>query len=78
MTRHTVAPKGQGGRGAFHRIADAVRAAAPGDVVVIAPGTWTEAVVLDRAVVLTAEHGRGSVVLAAPPGASLRLRPRGW
>ncbi|WP_431961249.1 right-handed parallel beta-helix repeat-containing protein [Actinacidiphila sp. bgisy160] len=68
MTRHTVAPKGQGGRGAFHRIADAVRAAAPGDVVVIAPGTWTEAVVLDRAVVLTAEHGRGSVVLAAPPG----------
>ncbi|MFD8079774.1 right-handed parallel beta-helix repeat-containing protein [Streptomyces sp. NPDC059718] len=68
MTRHTVAPKGQGGRGAFHRIADAVHAAAPGDVVVIAPGTWTEAVVLDRAVVLTAEHGRGSVVLAAPPG----------
>ncbi|MFB7290951.1 right-handed parallel beta-helix repeat-containing protein [Actinacidiphila glaucinigra] len=68
MTRHTVAPKGQGGRGAFHRIADAVRAAAPGDVVVIAPGTFTEAVVLDRAVVLTAEHGRGSVVLAAPPG----------
>lgn len=72
MTRHTVAPKGQGGRGTFHRIADAVRAAAPGDVVVIAPGTWTEAVVLDRAVVLTAEHGRGSVVLAAPPGTGPR------
>ncbi|MDX3076799.1 right-handed parallel beta-helix repeat-containing protein [Streptomyces sp. MI02-7b] len=68
MTRHTVAPKGQGGKGAFHRIADAVRAAAPGDLVVIAPGTWTEAVVLDRAVVLAAEHGRGSVVLAAPAG----------
>lgn len=68
MTRHIVALKGQGGRRAFHRIADAVRAAAPGDVVVIAPGTWTEAVVLDRAVVLAAEHGRGSVVLSAPPG----------
>ncbi|MGW2050897.1 right-handed parallel beta-helix repeat-containing protein [Streptomyces sp. NPDC001858] len=68
MTRHTVAPKGQGGRGAFHRIADAVRAAAPGDLVVIAPGTWTEAVVLDRPVVLAAEHGSGGVVLAAPSG----------
>ncbi|MEU9286940.1 right-handed parallel beta-helix repeat-containing protein [Streptomyces sp. NPDC048275] len=68
MTRHTVAPKGQGGRGAFHRIADAVRAAAPGDLVVIAPGTWTEAVVLDRPVVLATEHGGGGVVLAAPSG----------
>ncbi|MER5796027.1 right-handed parallel beta-helix repeat-containing protein [Streptomyces sp. NPDC001980] len=68
MTRHTVTPRGQGGRGSFHRIADAVRAAAPGDLVVISPGTWTEALVLDRAVVLTAEHGRGSVILTAPPG----------
>ncbi|MGW1725713.1 right-handed parallel beta-helix repeat-containing protein [Streptomyces sp. NPDC002306] len=68
MTRHTVAPKGQGGRGAYRTIGEAVRAASPGDLVVIAPGTWTEALVLDRAVVLTAEQGRGSVVLAAPPG----------
>ncbi|WP_181807074.1 right-handed parallel beta-helix repeat-containing protein [Streptomyces shenzhenensis] len=67
-TRHTVAPKGQGGRGAYHTIGEAVRAASPGDLVVIAPGTWTENLVLDRAVVLTAEHGRGSVVIAAPPG----------
>ncbi|MEU9450303.1 right-handed parallel beta-helix repeat-containing protein [Streptomyces sp. NPDC048277] len=67
-TRHTVAPKGQGGRGAYRTIGEAVRAASPGDLVVIAPGTWTENLVLDRAVVLTAEHGRGSVVIAAPPG----------
>ncbi|WP_234534492.1 right-handed parallel beta-helix repeat-containing protein [Streptomyces shenzhenensis] len=67
-TRHTVAPKGQGGRGAYHTIGEAIRAASPGDLVVIAPGTWTENLVLDRAVVLTAEHGRGSVVIAAPPG----------
>ncbi|WP_046730422.1 right-handed parallel beta-helix repeat-containing protein [Streptomyces humi] len=67
-TRHTVAPKGQGGRGAYRTIGEAVRAASPGDLVVIAPGTWTENVVLDRAVVLTAEHGRGSVVITAPPG----------
>ncbi|MEV7976950.1 right-handed parallel beta-helix repeat-containing protein [Streptomyces sp. NPDC086519] len=67
-TRHTVAPKGQGGRGAYQTIGEAIRAASPGDLVVIAPGTWTENLVLDRAVVLTAEHGRGSVVIAAPPG----------
>ncbi|MGY4976643.1 right-handed parallel beta-helix repeat-containing protein [Streptomyces sp. 900105755] len=67
-TRHTVAPKGQGGRGAYRTIGEAIRAASPGDLVVIAPGTWTENLVLDRAVVLTAEHGRGSVVIAAPPG----------
>ncbi|MGW7243495.1 right-handed parallel beta-helix repeat-containing protein [Streptomyces sp. NPDC054804] len=67
-TRHTVAPKGQGGRGAYRTIGEAIRAASPGDLVVIAPGTWTESLVLDRAVVLTAEHGRGSVVIAAPPG----------
>ncbi|MEU0965938.1 right-handed parallel beta-helix repeat-containing protein [Streptomyces sp. NPDC005917] len=67
-TRHSVAPKGQGGRGAYRTIGEAIRAASPGDLVVIAPGTWTENLVLDRAVVLTAEHGRGSVVIAAPPG----------
>ncbi|MFE3168472.1 right-handed parallel beta-helix repeat-containing protein [Streptomyces sp. NPDC059224] len=67
-TRHTVAPKGQGGRGAYRTIGEAIRAASPGDLVVIAPGTWTENLVLDRAVVLTAEHGRGSVVIAPPPG----------
>lgn len=67
-TRHTVAPKGQGGRGAYRTIGEAIRAASPGDLVVIAPGTWTEALVLDRAVVLSAEQGRGSVVLAAPDG----------
>ncbi|MFJ3231101.1 right-handed parallel beta-helix repeat-containing protein [Streptomyces sp. NPDC086787] len=67
-TRHTVAPKGQGGRGAYRTIGEAIRAASPGDLVVIAPGTWTESLVLDRAVVLTAEHGRGSVVIAAPDG----------
>ncbi|WP_327233299.1 right-handed parallel beta-helix repeat-containing protein [Streptomyces sp. NBC_01317] len=68
MTRHTVAPKGQGGRGAFRRIGDAVRAARPGDLVVVAPGSYPEAVVLDRSVTLAADGAPGSVTLAAPPG----------
>ncbi|WP_446039715.1 right-handed parallel beta-helix repeat-containing protein [Streptomyces sp. SID1121] len=68
MTRHTVAPKGQGGRGAFRRIGDAVRAARPGDLVVVAPGSYPETVVLDRSVTLAADGAPGSVTLAAPPG----------
>jgi hypothetical protein len=66
-TRHAVAPKG---RGAFRRIGDAVRAAAPGDVVVIAPGLYAEDVVLDRSITLAAEHGQGSVVLAGAQGSA--------
>jgi hypothetical protein len=66
-TRHAVAPKG---RGAFRRIGDAMRASAPGDVVVIAPGVYAEDVVLDRSITLAAEHGQGSVVLAGAPGSA--------
>ncbi|MFJ6217301.1 right-handed parallel beta-helix repeat-containing protein [Streptomyces sp. NPDC092296] len=62
---HRVGPRG---RGVHRSVADAVRAAAPGDTVLIAPGRYQEEVVLDRPVVLAAEHGPGSAVLAAPPG----------
>jgi Holliday junction resolvasome RuvABC ATP-dependent DNA helicase subunit len=65
VTTRVVAPKG---RGTFRRIGDAVRAAGPGDVVVVAPGTYTEDLVLDRSVVLVAEHGPGSVVITGMPG----------
>ncbi|MEU3186047.1 right-handed parallel beta-helix repeat-containing protein [Streptomyces sp. NPDC006923] len=77
MTRLTVAPRGQGGRGTFRRIGDAVRAAAPGDLVAVAPGTYTETVLLDRAVVLVAEGGPGSVTLTAPPGGGPALTATG-
>ncbi|GAA2344451.1 right-handed parallel beta-helix repeat-containing protein [Dactylosporangium salmoneum] len=64
MTAHLVAP---GRRGAHHDLAAAVRAAAPGDTVLVAPGRYTEALRLERAVTLRPEAGPGSVELA-PPG----------
>ncbi|MEI8410431.1 MULTISPECIES: right-handed parallel beta-helix repeat-containing protein [unclassified Kribbella] len=68
MTTRVVAPKG---RGTFRRITDAVRAAGPGDVVLIAPGSYTESVVLDRSVAVTAEHGPGSVTITGTPGSAV-------
>jgi hypothetical protein len=67
MTTRAVTSKG---RGSYRRIGDAVRAAAPGDVVVIAPGVYAEDVVLDRSVSLAAEHGPGSAVLTGAPGSA--------
>ncbi|MPY63408.1 right-handed parallel beta-helix repeat-containing protein [Streptomyces spongiae] len=64
---HRVAPKG---RGAHRSISAAVRAAADGDEIRIAPGEYVEALVLDRAVSLLPEEGaEHSVrVLGADPG----------
>ncbi len=66
-TVHRVAPKG---RGAHRSIASAVRAAADGDEIHIAPGSYVEALVLDRAVTLLPEEGPDLAVrlLAADPG----------
>ncbi|GII52607.1 sporulation protein [Planotetraspora thailandica] len=71
---HAVGPKG---RGVHRTIGDAVRAAAPGDTVLIAPGRYAEAVTLGRGVRLMAEHGARSVVLAAPAGAGPALTVEG-
>ncbi|PZG03386.1 hypothetical protein C1J01_46030, partial [Nonomuraea aridisoli] len=71
---HSVGPKG---RGVHRRIADAVRAAAPGDRVLVAPGRYAESVVLPRGVTLAAEHGAGSVLLSAPPGSGPALTVEG-
>lgn len=65
MTTRMVAPKG---RGTFRRIGDAIRAAGPGDVVVVAPGSYAEQLRLDRSVSVVAEHGQGSVVITGTPG----------
>ncbi|MEW2113916.1 right-handed parallel beta-helix repeat-containing protein [Streptomyces sp. NPDC005474] len=66
-TVHQVAPRG---RGAHRSITAAVRAAADGDEIRIAPGEYVEALVLDRAVSLLPQDGTPfSVrVLAADPG----------
>ncbi|MEV8377075.1 right-handed parallel beta-helix repeat-containing protein [Kribbella sp. NPDC056861] len=66
MTTRYVAPKG--GRGTFRRIADAVKAASPGDAVVVSAGTYQEQLVLDRSVVIVAEQGQGSVELVGIKG----------
>ncbi|MEU4563465.1 right-handed parallel beta-helix repeat-containing protein [Actinoplanes sp. NPDC023936] len=55
-----VAP---GERGAAQTIMASVRAAAPGDTVMIAPGRYHEDLTIDRDVRLTAERGRGTVWL---------------
>lgn len=64
---HRVAAKG---RGAHRSITAAVRAAADGDEIRIAPGDYVEVLVLDRAVSLLPEEGPDLAVrlLAADPG----------
>ncbi|KPI11139.1 AAA ATPase central domain protein [Actinobacteria bacterium OK074] len=66
-TVHRVAPRG---RGAHRTIAAAVRAAADGDEIRIAPGEYVELLVLDRAVRLLPDDGPEHAVrvLAAAPG----------
>ncbi|MGW6281458.1 right-handed parallel beta-helix repeat-containing protein [Kribbella sp. NPDC055071] len=65
MTNRYVAPKG---RGTFRRISEALRAAAPGDVIVVSPGEYVEQLRLDRSVIVMAEQGQGSVTLTGVPG----------
>ncbi|WP_328836723.1 right-handed parallel beta-helix repeat-containing protein [Streptomyces europaeiscabiei] len=64
---HRVAPKG---RGTHRSITAALRAAADGDEIRIAPGDYVEVLVLDRAVSLLPDEGPDLAVrlLAADPG----------
>ncbi|MFJ8436994.1 right-handed parallel beta-helix repeat-containing protein [Kitasatospora sp. NPDC094019] len=71
---HAVGPRG---RGVHRLVADALRAAQPGDTVVVAPGRYQESLELARRVLLIAEQGPGTVVLAAPPGGAPALRVLG-
>ncbi|MGC0417678.1 right-handed parallel beta-helix repeat-containing protein [Embleya sp. AB8] len=61
------------GAGARRSIADLVRAAPDGGRVLLAPGEYREHVVLDRAVVLVAEQGPGSVRLTGAQDAALTV-----
>ncbi len=71
---HAVGPRG---RGTHRSLAGALRAAEPGDTVMIAPGSYPEAVLLERRVTLVAAQGAGSVLLAAPAGAGPALTVQG-
>ncbi|MDD1064155.1 right-handed parallel beta-helix repeat-containing protein [Streptomyces cocklensis] len=69
-----VGPRGWGG----HRtVTAAVRAAEPGSVVSVQPGTYTESVVLDRGVSLVAEKGAGTVRLVGGHGPALTVHGGG-
>jgi hypothetical protein len=69
-----VGPRGWGG----HRtVTAAVRAAEPGSVVSVQPGTYTESVVLDRGVSLVAEKGAGTVRLVGGHGPTLTVHGGG-
>ncbi|WP_063762436.1 right-handed parallel beta-helix repeat-containing protein [Streptomyces sp. NRRL F-5123] len=69
-----VGPRGWGG----HRtVTAAVRAAEPGAVVSVQPGTYTESVVLDRGVSLLAEKGPGTVRLVGGHGPALTVHGGG-
>ncbi|MGW1726756.1 right-handed parallel beta-helix repeat-containing protein [Streptomyces sp. NPDC002306] len=70
-----VAPRGWG---TFKTIVAAVREAPEGAVISVQPGTYTESVVLDRDVTLTAEKGRGTVrIVAGAHGPALTVRSPG-
>ncbi|MET9269881.1 right-handed parallel beta-helix repeat-containing protein [Kribbella sp. NPDC003557] len=64
MTNRYVAPRG---RGTYRRISDALKAAAPGDVIVVSAGEYAEPLRLDRSVAVVAEPG-GDVTLVGVPG----------
>lgn len=52
------------GSGTFTSIAEAIEAAAAGDTVVVRPGSYPEALVIDKAITLTADRADGDVVIA--------------
>jgi nitrous oxidase accessory protein NosD len=70
---HRVQPGAR--RGAFGTLAEAVRAAADGDEIRIAPGDYQERLLIDRRLSLVAEEGAGSVRIRsiAPGLAALEL-----
>ncbi|MET9530447.1 right-handed parallel beta-helix repeat-containing protein [Streptomyces sp. NPDC006649] len=57
--------------GAYRTVSQALAAAAEGALIAIAPGTYTEALTLNRAVTLSAEGDPGTVRLEAPVGSTV-------
>jgi parallel beta helix pectate lyase-like protein len=65
---------GARGWGSHRTIGSAIRAAADGGVVTIAPGVYPESVALDRDVTIVADTEKGSVELVCPDGPALLVR----
>ena len=56
------------GWGAQRSLGAALRAAAEGDMIAVAPGIYQESLVLDKSVTISADDPQGEVVLVAPDG----------
>ena len=59
------------GSGDYRTIASAILAARPEDTIVLRPGTYKEAVEIDRDVRIVGEGGRSKVIVEAAPGANV-------
>ncbi|MFJ9907447.1 right-handed parallel beta-helix repeat-containing protein [Streptomyces sp. NPDC101152] len=59
--------------GAYRTVSQALAAAGDGALIAIAPGTYTEAVTLTRAVTLSADGAPGSVRLESPVGSTVTV-----
>jgi SpoVK/Ycf46/Vps4 family AAA+-type ATPase len=72
MTRQVLAvdPDGTGGHAS---IADAVRAASSGALITVAPGRYSETLVLSDVVTIMAAEGRGSVEIAPRSGTAVTV-----
>jgi hypothetical protein len=73
---HTGTSRWRRRTGEYGSLAAALEAAADGDVLTVAPGTYRENLVLDRAVTLRGPEraGSGSVRIAPPDGVALTVR----
>jgi hypothetical protein len=71
---HTGAPRWRRRTDEYETLAAALEAAGDGDVVAIAPGTYRENVVVQRAVTLRGTDSPGSVRIAPPGGVALTVR----
>jgi len=56
------------GSGAFRTIGEAIDAAADGDTILVRPGTYAEAVVIDKDISLTGDGSREEIVIAFSDG----------
>ncbi|WP_422370452.1 VCBS domain-containing protein [Hoeflea sp.] len=70
VTPQTVRIVGSGG---YESIQDAVDASSEGDVILIAPGTYTESVEVDVAITLIGHGGASSVIIDPPSGSGISL-----
>ena len=70
-TSHVVAADGSG---QFGTISEAVEAAADGDTILVKPGTYSEAIVIDKDITLMGDGPREEIVLTVDEGSIMELR----